>query len=106
MRARYKRAQLLAAFFGLEVQRHGSLVAVQRHIDRAHIGIRRIFAAMALAVALWPLDFDDVRAEIAQRLRGVRAENEFRQVDDRDAGQRPMIFRHGLVPIAIGPMVL
>jgi hypothetical protein len=75
-----QRAQPLAAFVGLQIERDGSLVAVQRRMEGRELA-RRITAGR-------PFDQDHLGPQIGHQQRRIRARILLGQADDPNAGQR------------------
>jgi hypothetical protein len=80
----------------LEVEAERALVAVGRHVDRAHgRGVAEAAARGAQQVAFRRLDLDHVGAHVGQMLRGERPQQNRCQIDHTHALQWS---RHFLVP--------
>ena len=83
----YQAPQDFPAFCGLEVERDGTLVAVDRKEHRTHARVQA-HAIGAHEVALGRLDFYNVRAIVAEDLRRERPEHDRGEVEDAHPGER------------------
>ena len=87
-----------AAFVGAEVERDRALAAVE-HVEETGESVAAA-ADVPLDVADEALHLDDGSALIGEQCSGQRPGNDGRQIEDREAGQRPW---HGrLTPSASG----
>jgi len=71
----------------LEIERHRALVAIPVDDADGYPASRRS-SDIPYDIALWRLDLDYVRAQVAEHHRGLRAGESPREVDDEKAGQR------------------
>jgi len=71
----------------LEIEHDRALVAIDRQVERAHVGVAHR-AELARCVALGRLDLDDIGAEIAELLRRPGAEHDGRAVHNTNAAER------------------
>jgi hypothetical protein len=79
----------LAAFVGLQIERDGPLVAVQRRVEGRELA-RRIAAG-------GPFDQDHLGPQIGHQQRRIGARILLGQADDANAGQRPGAAQRGLL---------
>ena len=91
---------------GGEVDRAASLPPVDREVVRSVGSHERRSPAARLVAAAGTLHLHDVRAEVGEEHRAVRAREHARQVDDSQAAERRGHARHGSERRCAGPLTV